>query len=398
MDAPDGYQISFSSSTRHAHAFSVLKAIFVSPAGAAYGSERSMLALLRARTFEAEVVCPVGGALEKELQQLGIKVHPLEFGKYSVRQNPLWHVGFYRRFRRILKASRPDVVVVNLDGNTPLVTLASVRTGIPVVRFSRFEFQPPTRWFDRWCWRKASAIICPSELVKQQVLAWAATELYPRIHRFYDAYAGRVATAPEVAAFRQEFNLGADKVIGCVGRLHRGKRIETAIGALAEVLKQVGNARLLIVGGDGSPDEAAYKRELQQLAADLGMREAVIFAGIRLAEEMPAVFAALDVCVMPSESESFGMVLMEAWAQGVPTVASDVGGCGEITRASGGGFLAPVGDAKAFAGKLLGLLADAQTATVLGQKGKTWVEQHCTPANYAAKFESVLNACKSNLQ
>ena len=92
----------------------------------------------------------------------------------------------------------------------------------------------------------------------------------------------------EVAAFRQEFRLGNDKIIGCIGRLHRGKRIETVIEALAEVRKQVGNARLLIIGGDGSPDEAAYKRELQQLAADLGVREAVVFTGYRPAGEMPA--------------------------------------------------------------------------------------------------------------
>jgi glycosyltransferase involved in cell wall biosynthesis len=353
-----------------------------------------MLALLRARQFEAEVVCPGGGALERELRQLGVKVHPLEFGKYSVRQNPLWHIGFYRRFRRILVESHPDVVVINLDGNTPLVTLLAVRAGIPIIRFSRFEFKAPTRWLDRWCWLKARAIICPSELVKQQVLAWAPLELHSRVHRFYDSYAGRAAAPHEATAFRQEFHLGDDKIIGCVGRLHRGKRIETAIEALAEVRKQVGNARLLIIGGDGSPDETAYKWELQQLATDLGMREAVVFTGYRPAEDIPAVIASLDVCVLPSESESFGMVLMEAWAQGVPTVASNVGGCCEISQASGGGCLAPVGNAGVFAGHLLALLTDPQAAAAMGQKGKAWVDQNCPPADYAAEFKSIINGCK----
>ena len=153
-----------------------------------------MLALLGARKFEAEVVCPGGGVLSRELRLLGVKQHPLEFSKYSVRQNPLWHVGFYRRFRQILKLSKPQVVVINLDGNTPLVTLATARAGIPIIRFSRFEFKPPTRWLDRWCWLKAMAIVCPSDLVKQQVLAWAPPEVHSRVHRFYDAYAGRAAT------------------------------------------------------------------------------------------------------------------------------------------------------------------------------------------------------------
>jgi glycosyltransferase involved in cell wall biosynthesis len=352
-----------------------------------------MLALLRARQFEAEVVCPSGGALEQELQQLGIKVCPLEFGKFSVRQNPLWHFGFYRRFRRTLKASQSDAIVVNLDGNTPLVTLAAVRAGIPIVRFSRFEFQPPTRWLDRWCWLQTQAIICPSELVKQQVLAWAPSSFQGRVHRFYDAYTGRAATLAEITAFRREFNFGNDKLIGCIGRLHPSKRVEIAIEALAEVRKQVDNVRLIIVGShDGSPAGIAYHTELQQLASALGVREVVHFLGYRSPEAMPAAMAVLNVCVLPSESESFGMVLIEAWAEGVPTIASDVSGCGEITRASGGGHLAPVGDAKAFAGQLATLLANPEVAASFGQKGKTWVHQNCVPAEYAVRFASVINA------
>lgn len=371
-----------------------MKVLFISPAGAAYGSERSMLALLRARQFEAEVVCPGGGALETELRQHKIKVYPLEFGKYSVRQNPFWHLGFYRRFRRILKTSRPDAVVINLDGNTPLVTLAAVWSGIPIIRFSRFEFTPPSRWLDSWCWLKAKAVICPSELVKQQVLAWAPPHFHPRVHRIYDAYAGRVATLEEATAFRQEFGLKNDKLIGCVGRLHRGKRIEVAIRALAVVREQISNARILIIGGDGLPAEAAYKRELLQLATDLGVSESVIFTGFRPAEEMPAAMAALNVCVLPSESESFGMVLMEAWAQGVPTVASDIGGCGEITKISGGGYLAPVGDANTISLHILNMLANTSIAMELGRRGQLWVENSCNLKNYTKYFQSLLTLTK----
>ncbi len=375
--------------------FSV-KALFVSPAGAAYGSERSMLALLQARRFEAEVVCPGGGDLERELQRLGITVYPLEFGKYSLRQNPLWHLVFYRRFSRFLKRSKPDVVVINLDGNAPLVTLAAVRAGVPIVRFSRFEFKPPTRWIDRWCWLKARAIICPSELVKQQVLSWLPPKLQSRAHRLYEAYANCQVPPEANVAFRQAWSLGDDRIIGYVGRLHRGKRIETAIEALASVRKQIGNARLLIVGGDnGSPNERAYKLELEQLAAGLGIREAVSFTGYCSAEAMTAAIATFDVCMLPSESESFGMVLMEAWAQSVPTVASDVSGCREITLASGGGKLAPVGDAQKFAEQLMELLVNPQTAADMGLKGQAWVDQNCNPVHYAAQFESVMNSCFS---
>jgi len=369
------------------------RVLFVSPAAAVYGSERSMLALLRERQFEAVLVCPGGGALERELLRLNTLVHHLEFGKFSLRQNPLWHLGFYRRFRQILKVSQPDAVVINLDGNTPLVTLACALARIPIIRFCRLEFEASTRWLDRWCLLRARAVICPSELVKQQVLAWAPASFHERVHRFYEAYTGREVSAAEIAAFRQQWNLGEARLIGCVGRMHRGKRIEVAIRALAGVRKQLGDVRLLVIGGhDGSAAGAAYETELRQIATDMSLSEAVIFAGYFSADQMPAAIASCSVCVLPSESESFGMVLTEAWAQGVPTVASDVGGCAEITHASGGGFLAPVGDAGAFAGQLQELLTNSPIASAIGQRGKAWVGQHCSPAQYAVQFQSVLGS------
>lgn len=372
-----------------------LKCLFVSPASAAYGSERSMLALLRAREFDAEVVCPGGGALGAELERLGVPVHPLEFGKYSLRQNPLWHFDFYRRFHNILKSVRPDVLVINLDGNTPWVTLAAALAKVPVVRFCRFEFKPPTRWLDRWCWVQAQAIICPSEWVAQQVREWLPPEFRQRVHCFHDAFAGHLAAPEDVADFRQELGLGNSRLVGCVGRMHRGKRIEVAIEAFALLRKAMGDVRLVIIGSDdGSPAGMVYFQDLKQIATNLGVSEAIVFAGYRPADTMPAAMAALDVCVLPSESESFGMVLMEAWAQGVPTLASDVAGCGEITRASGGGLLAPVGDAVAFARNLRALLSDSERSEAMGLRGKAWVEKTCTPAGYANRFNAVIEPLK----
>ncbi len=374
------------------------KALFVSPASAAYGSESSMLALLRARQFEAEVVCPGGGALERELKKLGIKHHAHEFNRFAVWQNPFWHLSFFWFARNIIKASKPDMVVINLAGNTPLVTLAALLAGIPIIRMLRFEFRPPSNWSDRWAWGKFDAIICPSETVKRQLSAWMPREMHGRIHRLYDSYSGRPALPHEVVALRQQFRLGENLLIGYVGRMDPAKHIETAIAAFAIVQKQIRSARLLVIGEATSPNETIYQAELQRQAADLGVSESVLFTGFIPAESMPAVFASLDACILPSESESFGMVLMEAWAQGVPTVASNVSGCAEISQASGGGFLAPVGDAEAFAAHVLTLLGDPTTATAMGRRGREWVAQNCDAGDYADRFESVIRACQARIK
>ena len=376
-----------------------MKALFVNPGVRAYGSGRSMLSLLQARKFEAEVVCPGGGKLEQELQQLGIKVHPLAFGRYSVRQNPFWHLDFYRRFRRILKQSRPDAVVINLDGNTPLVTLASVSAGLPILRFSRFEFKAPTRRLERWCWLRANAIICPSELVRQQVLAWAPAEIHDRVHRLYEACAARTPSAGEIAAFREKFGLGGDPLIGYVGRMHRGKRIETALEALARIRKKISNARLVIVGGyDGSDGEKFYQLELAELAARLGIAGAVTFTGYLDHHQIPVATAAFQVAILPSESESFGLVLVESWAQGIPTVASDVSGCREITLAAGGGHLCPVGDADVFSRHVMDLIENPGQAAELGAVGRRWVQAECSAERYAARFYRLLELSSDEIQ
>lgn len=351
-----------------------------------------MLTLLGSKSFDAEVVCPIGGDLEGALLKLGVRVYPLEFGKYSLRQNPAWHLGFLLRFRRILQASKPNVVVINLDGNTPLVTLSAVSAGIPIVRFCRFEFFPPKRPIDLWCWNKAAAVICPSDWVRQQILSWGGASYGTRTYRLYDPYIGVTpATAPKEAP-PIEANPKDDIVIGCIGRLHRCKRFETAIEALALIRASGENARLFIIGGDhGSSLEHNYLEELRELVDKLDIGSAVTFLGRLPHDEVSKALSLMDVLVLPSESESFGMVLMEAWANGVPSVCTDVAGCGEITRASGGGLLARIGDASHFAAQILSLIRRPHDAMSMGLKGEKWVKENCDPKHYASCFKLIIN-------
>ena len=368
-----------------------IKALFVNPGKTAYGSGQSMLGLLENRSFQAEVACPGGGPLEDSLRKMGIKHHPMEFGKRPAFRRPDLQLAFHQKFRRILKASQPDVVVINLDGNTPLVTLAALRLGIPIVRFSRFEFKPPTRWLDKWCWKKASAVVCPSELVKQQVLAWDQNQSRCGVYRLYDPHSERLVSPAEIELFRAKWRLGSSKTITYVGRLNQRKRVETAIHALGAIRQVFPGSCLLIVGShNGSKEEIHYEHKLLELAIKLGLTDAVHYLGYQERDAVPVVMAASDVCVLPSETESFGMVLTEAWSVRVPTVASDVGGCREITQASGGGLLHPVGDHDALAKHVLKLLSDPALARKHGIAGETWVKANCDSQSYAEQFHHIL--------
>lgn len=371
-----------------------MKILFFSPASAMYGSERSMLALLVGGTLAAEVVCPGGGELELALKQLGVPVHRQEFGKYSFRQNPLWHLRFLWRAYRFVFESKADAVVANLDGNTPLVALAAKLAGIPFIRFCRFELRAPPRPIDAWCWRSAAAIICPSETVRRQFLEWAGEDFAHRTHRMYEAY---VRPSND---FRDETSSStipaqSELTIGCVGRIHRGKRIETAIEAVAVLRARGTNVRLEVIGAhDGSDDGLAYARELERLTTELGLGDSVAFLGYMSSAELEDALRRLSVLVLTSESESFGMVLMEAWAQGVPTVCSDIPACREITELSGGGLLARVGEPESFADRIAQIVTDPHLAATMRQAGREWVERECTALSYSHRFHQILQRAR----
>jgi glycosyltransferase involved in cell wall biosynthesis len=161
---------------------------------------------------------------------------------------------------------------------------------------------------------------------------------------------------------------------------------------LFDALHHLGGAapRLLVVGeGDLRP---RYERQAQAL----GLGERVRFAGRVGDDDLPRYYAASDLVVLPSvtRGEAFGVVLLEAMACGKPVVASDLPGVRVVVRTTGGGRLAPPGDATALAGAIAALGTDAGLRAALGAAGRRAVEAHYTwPAigrRLEATYQSVL--------
>jgi len=131
------------------------------------------------------------------------------------------------------------------------------------------------------------------------------------------------------------------------------KRTDDVVRIFARVREST-DARLVLVG-----DGPEYGRT-RELVDTLGLADAVRYVGV--VDEVAPLLKAADVLLLPSETESFGLVALEAMASGVPVVASDVGGLPEVVEHGVTGFLAPVGDVDAMAGYCLQLLADCQSA------------------------------------
>lgn len=135
---------------------------------------------------------------------------------------------------------------------------------------------------------------------------------------------------------------GSPLTFGFLGNVHPLKNADLLAQAFSAVN---GNARLVYFGG-GLPDEL----EKLQCYADTDTR--IGLRGRYTPEQLPQIFAEIDVLVSPSATESFGLAAREALSAGVPLVASDVGGVAEIVSVGENGYLFPSGDVQALAALL----------------------------------------------
>lgn len=154
-----------------------------------------------------------------------------------------------------------------------------------------------------------------------------------------------------------------------VGRLQPLKGPDVAIRTLAEVRRTAPSARLLVVGGvSGSGVGRAGPEELRALAADLDVEDAVEILPARPQQHLAELYRAADVVLVPSRTESFGLVALEAQACGTPVVAADVGGLQAVVE--GGGTLVPGHDPADHASAALTYLRDPDRAREAGEVGR----------------------------
>jgi D-inositol-3-phosphate glycosyltransferase len=154
-----------------------------------------------------------------------------------------------------------------------------------------------------------------------------------------------------------------------VGRIQPLKGLDVAVGALAALDDR--RVQLAVVGGPSGPDGPAELARVMQLAVDLGVRDRIRFVPAQPHHLLSSWYRAADVVLVPSRSESFGLVALEAAACGRPVVASDVGGLRTIVEDGRTGFLVDGRDPEAYAARVESLLTDVALASEMGAAAAT---------------------------
>lgn len=344
--------------------------------------------LMLARTlprdrYEHLVICQdSGGALPDLLRAEGWPVHEIGLAPHIL--SPAWHRSAYD----IARAFQPDLIHGAVIEGVALANGIGLR--MPRVKVISEETSDPEQnrsWRGNLLMRgmciRSSAVVGVSPLVGDYLRDRA--RIPARKVRVID---NAVLPAPEVtvkerAALRHEFGLNkGELIIGSVRRLlDSHKRFSDLIRAVALLRDRGIHARLLIVGGGTDHDM------LVALANSLGLGDIVVFTGYR--RDARRFYPLMDVAVLASAHEAFGLVLVEAMLAGVPVVASRVGGIPYVLDDGAAGILATPGQPAEFAAALERLLGDSALRAMLGKAGRFRAETAFSAERYCRDIDAL---------
>jgi glycosyltransferase involved in cell wall biosynthesis len=277
----------------------------------------------------------------------------------------------FGRLRSLFQELRPDIVHTHQIGALFYAGLAARRAGVPVVVHTEhgkhYGERRRTRWVGRLAARHAARFFC----VSADIAAAAETyRIVPRrkLHVVPNGIdTDRFLNGADGDLVRRALRIPPDApVIGTVGRLCDVKRHDLLIRAFRRMLARMADAHLLLVG------DGPWMGLLHELVEGLGLTDRVHFVGY---QPRPApCIRAMDVFALTSRSEGLPLVVLEAWAAGVPVVATRVGGLPELVDDERTGILVDFGDEAGLAQALGELIEDPVRARRLGEAGRQQVE------------------------
>lgn len=265
-----------------------------------------------------------------------------------------------------------DLIALLLAGTRRFVR----RTRPPVVMTCHGIIEPDLghrvlNMIDRACLRRADALVAVSTHGMRQLRRIAPDRPVHLIRNGVRAPTSVSATT--TGRVREQLGAGEhDHLVGYVDRLSREKRPDLFVDVAAQLATERSTARFAVIGGGALGDE------VRSTAARSTAATRIVLAGLR--HDMDAVFAALDLLIIPSDVENTPRVLHEALSRGVPTVVTAVGDMPLMVRGAAHTAISPPGDTNALAAAAIELLTAnpaLQRRTIEPSRSECTVELMC---------------------
>lgn len=362
----------------------VLHCLFRVGSGGVEQRRLSLIKHLDPSVFEQKILCcEAYGGLPKDYLKFGCDVHEVGLMKNIFDPDP------YRKALKVTRDFRPQIIHGAVYEGVALSAVAGRLARVPVVIGEETNDPLNRSWKGSLLYRAFTA------LTHHMVAVSPAVESYLRqgiklpagkVSLINNGVAEKAEANPQVVDhLRKELKIKpGDMVIGTVGRLvDSHKRVSDLIRSLPQLIKDVENVKLLVVG-DG-PDE--YK--LRELAVTLKVNDRVLFVGYQ-ADTQP-YYNLMDIFVLASAHEAFGLVLVEAMFAGLPIVATRTGGIPKVVNEGETAFLVEPCNPMEIARSLLKLIADPETAREMGRKGRTRAQKYFSEERYVADVARLYN-------
>jgi len=383
-----------------------LKVLYLNPTVAIGGAERSLLELVSGvdrSLVEPLAVCVMEGPLAQALRQAGARVvvipwpaFALKIGRGSLLSKLLIPFAALALVPHVLRLAafvrRENVAIVHTNGlkSNVIGSIVKLLTGCRLVWHVRDVMKAGTTraMFERLARASVSCLVANSRTVAATFPGMPAA----RIRVIYNGLDTTLyAPGPARPEIRSSLGLsGGDFAVGALGALAPLKGHIHLIRAVPRILEECPAAKVVIAGQEMylTLGHEGWKAELTREIDRLGLRGRVLLAGQR--DDPVEVMRCFDVLVHSSIlPESFGRVLAEAMACGVPVVATALGGPTEIVSGPDEGILIPPGDSGAIAKAVLDLFRDPARRRSMSEAGRRRVENAFSRKRYLREVETL---------
>ncbi|WP_417900031.1 N-acetyl-alpha-D-glucosaminyl L-malate synthase BshA [Bacillus haimaensis] len=288
-----------------------------------------------------------------------IYYHEVQVNQYSVFQYPPYDLALASKMAEVAKREKLDLLHVHYAiPHAVCAYLAKKMTGdeLKIVTtlhgtdITVLGYDPSLNDMIRFGIEGSDVVTAVSESLVQQT--YELLQPQKAIQTVYNFIDERVYYKKDKSDLKEQYGiLPEEKVVIHVSNFRKVKRVEDVIQSFYRIQKKVASKLLLV--GDGPEISVVCK-----LVRELGITDKVLFLGKQ--ENVEDLLSISDLKLLLSEKESFGLVLLEAMACGVPSVGTNIGGIPEVIEHGVTGFLSEVGEVENIADQAISILIDPE--------------------------------------